>query len=524
MKSGTFIQFITLTLVLCIGLTAVIGMAFRVNIAENWDDKRCDPYVVPIAGFFKPTTDGRSATDFASDNWRFCQKEYIQNALRTATSGVSDLVGSQSSTVGIVQDIASFSADVYMDVWKLCHGIYAGFMERMKTAATMFRNFMIHIHSIMGRIDAAVTSITFSLISFIISVINSIQVIILVTKIIVAILLILQILLFFLIWPISNLLMSIAITINIIVISFVAAMAAATSGGEFFASGACFVSGTGILTETNVVSIESIHIGDTLYGGNRVTSIHKFKLNDDIYSLFGIHVTGDHLVEVENTQRIPVRNHPNAKLISNSSNTASDLWCLTTTSRRIPVVGTNYRTVWFADWEEIPDDDEPMLEKWFSEVWIELNGTPPTCSITDATSGVTGDCLVSCLPEWWWLGTLNNRFKPIKDVRIGDLIYDSSGTLTPVVGLVITEGDQRTDSLMLQDGSCIASGSWIFQNGLWINPWMTTGGQHPVRWYHLYTLSGTFVISSHKIGIRDASDVGLENIRRIVESVVTKSV
>ena len=144
MNVKTLTQFITITIVLSVGLGAVIGAAFRVNVAANWEEQRCDPYVLPIAGFFKPSTDPRTAAQFATDNWRFCQKEYIQNALRVAASVPQDIANAEAATVGLTQDIASTVADVFFDLWKFCYETYSTFMDQMKGAAKLFHNFMIN--------------------------------------------------------------------------------------------------------------------------------------------------------------------------------------------------------------------------------------------------------------------------------------------------------------------------------------------------------------------------------------------
>ena len=68
-------------------------------------DIDCDPSVVPIAGFFKPSTDPRSATEFARDNWSFCQKEYVQDGIRTAMAVPKELAEAQAAVVGSMSDI-----------------------------------------------------------------------------------------------------------------------------------------------------------------------------------------------------------------------------------------------------------------------------------------------------------------------------------------------------------------------------------------------------------------------------------
>jgi hypothetical protein len=48
-----------------------------------------------------------------------------------------------------------------------------------------------------------------------------------------------------------------------------------------------------------------------------------------------------------------------------------------------------------------------------------------------------------------------------------------------------------------------------------------TCDKHVSRWEHLYTASGSFTIKGG-LTIRDASDVGLANLERLVKKVVMK--
>ena len=113
------VQFSVLTIGLTIVLTGVIATAFRVNIADSWDEKRCDPYVVPIAAFFKPTNDPRSPSEFATDNWNFCQKQYMQRVIAIAAEAPKSLVASAGATVGMMQNVASGVGDIFYNVWRM---------------------------------------------------------------------------------------------------------------------------------------------------------------------------------------------------------------------------------------------------------------------------------------------------------------------------------------------------------------------------------------------------------------------
>jgi len=512
MKLGTLTQLIIVTLVLSIGLGGAVAAAYRVNLAENWDEKRCDPYVVAMAGFLKPSTDPRTPSQFASDNWNFCQKEYVQRAIAVAAEVPKQVAAVAEGSVGTVGGIVGVVADVFYDLWKVCYQMYASFMDRMKGVAKLFRNFIVNLHSIVEKMNAAVLAMVYGLISLILTIVNSVQVTLIVTIIVIGIILILQILLFFLFIPISSLILTITAIVATTVVTVIATIAAIFVN-EMFASDCCFVTGTPVLMQTGITKpIEEVRVGDILRDGGVVTAFHEFWSNDPVYDVHGIGVTGDHLI-VDCDRLIPVSEHRNAVRRPDSWWPGQRLWCLTTSTRRIPcnVAAT------FADWEEIPEGDEAALVAWHSAVWRKLNpGIPPPKEANDDESGLTADTLVACQD---WLG--RQIYKRIADIRIGDRVCSSEGPTT-VVGVVTAMGDIESDTIILPGlRGRVRAGTWIFNNPVWEMAATTFPAvdEHPVRWYNLYTKSGTFLLEGGWL-MRDASDVGLEGLKELVDTVV----
>jgi len=523
MKLAALTQFIVLTIVFVIVLGAVISTAFRVNVSANWDEKRCDPYVVALASFFKPTEDPRTPSQFARDNWSFCQKQYVQNALRVAADVPKNIAATSAASVGMIQDITGVVADVFFDLWKFCYEAYASFMDTMKHAAKLFQNFMVNLHSITERLQGAVLSIAYSLIALIITYINSVQLSLIVSIIIIGIINAMMIIMFLLMWPIMSVFMIVTSIVQLSIVVVVTAIAAAMVA-DMFTPGACFAAGTPVYMKGGALTpIEHIRIGDVLHDGGRVTATHMFASRDVLYSLHGIRVSGDHLViDPDDSRLIPVRLHPAAVVESRWGWGVGDrLWSLTTTSRRIPCMG-NTGVVLFADWEEIPEHDTEILRDWYRAVWQTLNGdtlTTPVPKVIDTEAGLSPDCLVACVG---WTGIY---YRPLRDIRVGDRVADCLGAPTTVVGKVVIAGDQATDAVGLSspDGMQIVSAAtWIFQDGAWI-PAILSGGAkieiHPNRWEHLYTSSGSFILRGGW-RVRDASEIGLANLDLLVDAIV----
>jgi len=523
MDAAKITQITILTLGLTIGLLAIVGSAFRMDIAANWNEQRCEPHVIPLAGFFKPTEDPRSAAEFATENWNFCQKKFVEAALSVAAQVPKGMTAASAASVSVIQDIANVGADIFFHLWKFCYGTYTSFMERMKGVAKLFQNFIVNLYSITERLNASALSIVYSLISLVTAFVNSIQVTLIAAIVVIGIILVLQILLFFVLLPISGLI----VTVTVLVASSVVAVAtaiAASMVAELFSPGACFAKGTLVyMKDRTMKPIESVVNGDLVYGGGRVTATHTFRTTDRIYKLNGVRVTGDHLVYFQN-MRIPVHEHPEAILEPSwtwslfSQDYSNDLWCLTTTSRIIPCISTHGYTR-FADWEEIEIDDIATLKAWYNSVWSTLNpyaSLVPTVTDKqlDTDAGLSPDCMVASQD---WLGRM--IYVPIRDLRIGQTVYDSPTTTTKIIGKLRLEGDHKTDAVELPGRQLVTGGTWVCSEKLWTLASGPVCELHPMWWEHLYTESGSFMIQG-SIKIRDASEVGLGNLRPLVESVV----
>jgi hypothetical protein len=525
MRLDELVQFIALTIALTIGVAVSATTAFRANISANWAENRCSPGVVPIASFFKPSTDSRTPSQFAKDNWSFCQKRYVQDALNAAAAAPKELVAASEASVELIQDVAGVVADVFYDLWSFIHQAYSTFMDKMKGAAKLFHNFMINLHSIVDRLQASVLAIVFGLMSLIAAFVSSVQVVLIVAIVIIGILIALQILLFFVLLPIAPLIISMTALVSVVVIAVATAIAAAVVA-ETFTPGVCFTGDTRILMAdgTHVKRIADIQVGDMLDGDTRVTAVHKFKSNDDIYNLYGIHVTGDHLVH--DPVLTAVRYHPAATredaTVSTWLSGGTDLWCLTTTKRTIPCLTEAGSTLTFADWEEIPEEDDAGRVAWYGAVWRHLNGStgpirPPTNRMLDSEAGFSPDCKIACRN---WLGS--RVWRRIMDVQIGDTVWINDTETTTVVGHVVLAGDQCTDAVAIPEGegALTTCGTWFWQSSVWSPATAFPVRElHPSRWHHLYTEAGTFVVAgSH--WVRDASDIGLDELRPLVEEVV----
>ena len=537
METTQIAQLAGLTLVLLVGLASIVSFSYRSYIAAHWEESRCDPGVIAIAGLFKPPEDPRTAAEFAADNWRFCQREYVQDAIRTAAKAPAALATATADTVADVGALAGVTGDIFADLWHFCHDVYKKFMGRMATTATLFRNFMIRLYSVVDRLQGSALSIVYSLIAVIVGIVNSIHVTVMAAVIVVGIMIALQIILFFLIWPISGLLATVAAMVDVVVISMATAVAGAS--GELFSGSACFTGDSLIrMADGSFKPIAEIRVGDMLYGAegaggsegnqnhqnhqNRVTAVHQSVTREAVYLIGDVKVTGDHLIHTDDTGTLCyVKNLPG--VVALNPGDPKHVWCLTTTGRTIPTAQAT-----FADWEEINEEDMATKKAWYADVFKSLNegffeeewlGTKmeePTPAILNADAGFTKETPVLMADGQW---------KPISEIHIGDLLHGRWNRRIPVTGVVEIEGDMETDAIALGP-SVMTPAVWIKDGGgggdfkaAAFHPTATPVEKHPDRWYHLYTASGSFVIQGPDTAtwhVRDANEVDGATMERMV--------
>jgi hypothetical protein len=136
--------------------------------------------------------------------------------------------------------------------------------------------------------------------------------------------------------------------------------------------------------------------------------------------------------------------------------------------------------------------------------------------VLETDAGLSPDCLIVCRN---WGKRTHVR---IEDIEIGDIVYDSQHSTTMVIGKVLIEGDMHMDAVCLPSPeglNMVTRATWVRQNELWSPATGNVADIHMARWYHIYTDSGMFMLSG-LWQVRDASDVGLNGLRPLVESVV----
>jgi hypothetical protein len=109
--------FILITFGLFIALGFMIARLERTGVMNDWKNRRCNLPIMTAAFFFKPDNDVRTASDFASENFSFCMKSYVDEFISFFAKPVSDVfeqqLGSSVSATGALNMIRGLVTKIY---------------------------------------------------------------------------------------------------------------------------------------------------------------------------------------------------------------------------------------------------------------------------------------------------------------------------------------------------------------------------------------------------------------------------
>lgn len=495
--------FIGLTVALCAALSFLAGYMRREEIMANWSKYRSDPLYMFAAPLFKPDGDPRSPVQFASDN-------FFDNISMMVTKVFAVFLEPIFKIFKLFVDSITQTSDglfnikaLFANMWDKWNKMVDPFMRRFYTVFHRFRVTFIKLFSSMEKSYGVAISSIYGGLSVIYTMLSFLD---LMVNIVIAILITLIILVLlppFVLIPLIPL---------ILLGIFMVSETASAGGVEGMASIFCFAKATLVETQSGPQTIESLSIGDRFKNNEYVLGTMKFDVNsDELFELYDIIVSGTHIV-YQNGKPIHVKDHKDAKPYKGKPQT--ELYCLITTDRKIPVVG-KYGIVQFADWEEFQTDVD--LQTWHKQVFRTLNTeateyTPPSMDVLYSES---------VFSEYTRIQGKNGP-KYIKDILPGDYIKDGNG-FTRVNGIVHVDASEVRKSVAISNGALMSIAAWYFENGVWkqtSNAKKFGEGGH--SWYSLFTESGTFQIHTTKglKTVRDFTDIGPDHIHETYDWVL----
>jgi len=512
MESKWPFMMITFGLLFALGLT--IANLEKTAVMNNWTDRRCDLPVIAAASFFKPDTDPRSGTTFATDNFEFCMKTTVEKFIAFFMAPVNALFGKQVNVAGDAMN----SLQSIRNIAKTVYDAFLSYLDQYyrKFNASVFEMSRVvqYLRMAMNRANAIAVSMIYSGISMFRAMINSIQYIIKVVMIICGIMLAIIIILWFILFPVIPIILATLAAIVSAVLAFSGILSSSIQAeAQDKMGGFCFSEGAPILVQgkdgkDEIKRADNIQLGDELSsGGGRITSIILMDGKDiPLYNIKGIFVSGSHLVKGTDGEWKSVSEDERAV---RSESRSPVIYCFNTTSNSIPIQSNDSEIIWFRDWEEIKNDDINGQFMWNYLISKILHRDT---NYNAWKSNLTPHCEIAVVGKEMRVKT-KDGFVPIwkLSVPFGSVV-DRNGKEQKILGIVHSEIEQSKER----------NGTWhtelyVWEDGAWIKSKNTVcRGTDVIHGMTLITESGEFAIwdeqTKQEKWIRDFTEVGYDRI------------
>ena len=492
-----FLLFFGLLLIFIIGLGVLLGSMDITNIQSEWDKRRCDPTVMFSAFLYKPSSDSRSSSEFASDNFSFCVKSIIDDVFKQLLAPILGVFVQQMGAANTTGDVLNSIRNQIGNSFRSFSGVFSDFFDAYKRGTMQLSRMTQILKQGMLKVSAAVISIVFMGMSLMTSLLNTYDFIVKVVIIIMSIIIAMIVLLFFALIPFMP-----------IIFTTIAILTAAGLGGAVGGMGSAFCIDPNtlvLLHNGDRKPLRNIQLGDILGSScGKVEGILETNTTGQLFYVEGVLMSGSHMVfDPRVNEYVFAADYPGSTIASDIDR-PDKLIILNTTSRSIPLIGNDGKLVIVKDWEEIPEGDIEGLKLWNSLTWCMLNANTPIPLEElnhNSQAGIAKN--VDVFEKTY--GVIHVQY-----VKRGMYIRDINGEFTEVLG--VYKGFMGSGS----NEHWVSSGVRLLNpQGKWSrHQQISEEGEGEGEGYHLITESGTFIIiAGVKIyTIRDFTEVGYKNI------------
>jgi len=336
--SGAIFYFVFFGLFFNIIIFGVSTLNQLSNVSDNdWASKRCQPWVLPIAGWLGP-----KGTN-ASDNFNFCMgsifKTHSMPFVGSITSSFTQFTGLLSSLFDSVGSIQTTIATLGGGI----NTVFQEFTERISYFFFKLRMSGIYLKTLFGRLYAILFSVMY------------------------------------------------------MGMSGITGMTSFTNTFLFsFLNTFCFPGETEVIVKNSTgaairTPIKDVKIGDVLLPGHTtVTALFRFySKGQPMVKLGNITVSTNHYL-MHNGKPIMAGDHPHAIQLG-PWNSDDLLYCLNTTDHTIPM---EYLT--FLDYDEAPECDEPTL-RWIEKTINAKESTSTNYAYKDACFAINEEAKIKTM-------------------------------------------------------------------------------------------------------------------------------
>jgi ABC-type multidrug transport system fused ATPase/permease subunit len=336
-------------------------------IKDDWVNQRCKASVIPFAGIINPP-EGSTATEFAGENFTYCTQNILTDIAAIAIAPLTYLMNTINMFFEELRQAFQYIREMIDNIRQKFASISEEVLGRISNTVFTFFPIIIKIKDAFEKARATMVSSiytslgTYYTLQSLLGAVVQIVVIILIALAILVVIcwLTLQ---FYIAIPGTIGFGIVAGFLTVILVFCVDVLHIKVPGMPSPPKKPSCFDGNTLLKMKNgeYKKIKDIEVGDLLEEDGEVTA--KMQLdatNNDMYSLFGITVSGSHKIKVNNNW-IYVDQHNYAVKISYQE---TFIYCLNTESKEIKINAPNLNEIiHFIDWDEIYDNEFKQLSE-----------------------------------------------------------------------------------------------------------------------------------------------------------------
>lgn len=468
--SGSLVLFIVITIIILILVSYFHTMINIEPIVNDWPNQRCNPSIIPFAGFITHP-EGVSATEYTAQNFNYCIQSILSNIAGDALSPITFFTNFLKSFADSIQNAIQNIRAMFDKIRTYFQEVSQEIMGRLMNVMIPLMQIIISFRDLIGKIQGTMTAALFTLLGGFYT-LQSLMGAIAQFIIIILVALAIMIMVFWIVpftWGIAaaNTVIFIAIAIPMAIILAFMVDVLNVKPNMKIPSVKCFDKNTLIeMNDGTLKKIQFIENGDILRNNNVVTAkIKVVSEGSTMYLLNNIIISDSHIVKY-NKDWIPVSRHP--KAIKLDSYYEEYLYCLNTTNKIIEI-----NDLIFTDWDEIYDEKlSNITNKHIPKKKTEFIHGYLDCGFADSTQ----------------IATKNNGLIQINKVKINDILENGD----KVYGIVEIDGSNIIQQFKYNLGEN------HFVEGFlptFHNKSVIIKNKHR-KLYHLLTNKGTFKIGN----------------------------
>lgn len=346
--------FIIITLIVFLVYSYSVVMINSSAIKADWVNQRCNPKVIPFAGFInKP--DDQGIFDYTGDNFSFCIQDILTKITGYAVQPFDFIINFLSAIFDDIKNAVNIIREFLASIRTKFGEIAENVLNRILNTLIPIQRIFIALRDSFAKTQAVLTAGLYTSLGAYYTLQSLLGAI---AELIIEILIAMAIICIALwIFPftmgmaatLTAIFISIAVPLTIVTVFMVDVLHVQTEAIPPVPS--CLDKNTLIqMNDLTYKKIIDIKLGDILLNNNKVTSIIKVNAKGStMYNLNGIIVSGTHILKYNN-KWIKVSEHPSSQLIEVYHE--SFLYCLNTSSKIMII-----NDLIFTDWDEIYENN-----------------------------------------------------------------------------------------------------------------------------------------------------------------------